>query len=98
MACTLGQWPTLEVYLDDGCVGLDNNPVENAIRLGNRHGTAERGKYYNTGNRPVRGRSAGFGRKLGQSAALFAGLTRARNGICVIMVIQDHGTPTLGQG
>jgi transposase len=29
---TLGQWPTLEVYLDDGRVELDNNLVENAIR------------------------------------------------------------------
>jgi transposase len=28
----LGQWPTLEVYLDDGRVELDNNLVENAIR------------------------------------------------------------------
>ena len=29
---TLGQWPTLEVYLNDGRVELDNNLVENAIR------------------------------------------------------------------
>ena len=29
---TLSQWPTLEVYLDDGRVELDNNLVENAIR------------------------------------------------------------------
>ena len=29
---TLGQWPTLAVYLDDGRVELDNNLVENAIR------------------------------------------------------------------
>ncbi|MGH7978887.1 MAG: IS66 family transposase [Limisphaerales bacterium] len=28
----LGQWPTLEVYLDEGRVELDNNLVENAIR------------------------------------------------------------------
>jgi transposase len=28
----LGQWPTLEVYLKDGQVELDNNLVENAIR------------------------------------------------------------------
>ena len=28
----LGQWRTLEVYLDDGRVELDNNLVENAIR------------------------------------------------------------------
>lgn len=28
----LGQWPTLEVYLDDGRVEIDNNLVENAIR------------------------------------------------------------------
>ena len=28
----LSQWPTLEVYLDDGRVELDNNLVENAIR------------------------------------------------------------------
>ena len=29
---TLGQWPTLEIYLNDGRVELDNNLVENAIR------------------------------------------------------------------
>lgn len=29
---TLGQWPTLEVYLTDGRVEVDNNLVENAIR------------------------------------------------------------------
>lgn len=29
---TLSQWPTLEVYLKDGRVELDNNLVENAIR------------------------------------------------------------------
>ena len=29
---TLGQWPTLEVYLHDGRIELDNNLVENAIR------------------------------------------------------------------
>ena len=28
----LGQWPTLEVYLKDGQVELDNSRVENAIR------------------------------------------------------------------
>ena len=28
----LGQWPTLEVYLEDGRVEIDNNLVENAIR------------------------------------------------------------------
>jgi len=32
MDYTLGQWPTLEVYLKDGRVELDNNLVENAIR------------------------------------------------------------------
>jgi transposase len=32
MDYALGQWPTLEVYLDDGRVELDNNLVENAIR------------------------------------------------------------------
>jgi transposase len=32
MDYTLGQWPTLEVYLADGRVELDNNLVENAIR------------------------------------------------------------------
>ena len=25
-------WPQLEVYLHDGRIGIDNNPVENAIR------------------------------------------------------------------
>ena len=29
---TLGLWPTLEVYLPDGRVEIDNNRVENAIR------------------------------------------------------------------
>lgn len=29
---TLGQWPALSVYLDDGRVEIDNNPVENSIR------------------------------------------------------------------
>jgi hypothetical protein len=29
---TLGQWTTLQVYLDDGRVEIDNNLVENAIR------------------------------------------------------------------
>jgi transposase len=29
---TLSQWPTLEVYLTDGRVEIDNNQVENAIR------------------------------------------------------------------
>jgi transposase len=28
----LGQWRTLDVYLDDGRVEIDNNLVENAIR------------------------------------------------------------------
>ena len=28
----LGQWPTLDVYLADGRVEIDNNLVENAIR------------------------------------------------------------------
>lgn len=28
----LGQWPTLEIYLEDGRVEIDNNLVENAIR------------------------------------------------------------------
>ena len=28
----LGQWPTLQVYLDEGRVEIDNNLVENAIR------------------------------------------------------------------
>jgi len=32
MAYTLGLWPTLEVYLADGRVEIDNNLVENAIR------------------------------------------------------------------
>jgi transposase len=32
MEFTLSQWPTLEVYLQDGRVELDNNLVENAIR------------------------------------------------------------------
>ena len=32
MDYTLSQWPTLEVYLTDGRVELDNNLVENAIR------------------------------------------------------------------
>ena len=29
---TLGQWPTLEIFLNDGRVEIDNNLVENAIR------------------------------------------------------------------
>jgi transposase len=29
---TLGQWPTLEIFLQDGRVEIDNNLVENAIR------------------------------------------------------------------
>ena len=36
----LGQWRTLDVYLDDGRVEIDNNLVENAIRptaLGKRN-------------------------------------------------------------
>jgi transposase len=32
MDYALGQWPTLEVYLNDGRVEIDNNLVENAIR------------------------------------------------------------------
>jgi hypothetical protein len=32
MDYTLGQWPTLDVYLADGQVEIDNNLVENAIR------------------------------------------------------------------
>lgn len=32
MDYALGQWPTLEVYLRDGRVEIDNNLVENAIR------------------------------------------------------------------
>lgn len=32
MAYTLGQWRTLEIYLGDGRVEIDNNNVENAIR------------------------------------------------------------------
>jgi len=32
MDYTLGQWRTLDVYLDDGRVEIDNNLVENAIR------------------------------------------------------------------
>ena len=28
----LGQWDRLTVYLEDGCLGPDNNPAENAIR------------------------------------------------------------------
>jgi len=32
MDYTLGRWPTLEVYLGDGRVEIDNNLVENAIR------------------------------------------------------------------
>ena len=32
MDYALGQWRTLEVYLDDGRVEIDNNLVENAIR------------------------------------------------------------------
>jgi hypothetical protein len=29
---TLGKWPSLDVYLRDGRVEIDNNLVENAIR------------------------------------------------------------------
>ena len=29
---TLGQWPTLEIFLSDGRIEIDNNLVENAIR------------------------------------------------------------------
>lgn len=48
---TLGQWPTLTVYLEDGRVEIDNNLVENAIRptaLGKKNwlfvGAAEAGE------------------------------------------------------
>ena len=37
---TLGQWPRLLIYLQDGRLNIDNNPVENAIRpfaLGRRN-------------------------------------------------------------
>jgi transposase len=40
VAYTLGQWPRLEKYLDDGMLSIDNNFVENAIRpvaLGRRN-------------------------------------------------------------
>ena len=29
---TFGQWPTLEIFLNDGRIEIDNNGVENAIR------------------------------------------------------------------
>ncbi len=32
MDYTLSQWPTLEVFLKDGRIDIDNNLVENAIR------------------------------------------------------------------
>ncbi len=32
MDYALGQWPTLEVFLNDGRIESDNNGVENAIR------------------------------------------------------------------
>ena len=32
IAYTLNLWPQLQVFMEDGCVGIDNNPVENAIR------------------------------------------------------------------
>jgi len=32
IAYALNQWPRLVVYLDDGLFGIDNNPIENAIR------------------------------------------------------------------
>jgi hypothetical protein len=32
MEYTLGQWPTLEIFLKDGRIEIDNNLVENAIR------------------------------------------------------------------
>ena len=51
MDYALGQWPTLEVYLQDGRVEIDNNLVENAIRptaLGKKNwlfiGAAEAGQ------------------------------------------------------
>ena len=52
----LGQWQTLDVYLDDGRVEIDNNLVENAIRptaLGKKNwlfmgeaDAGERGSHY----------------------------------------------------
>ena len=32
IAYTLKLWPQLQVFMEDGRVGIDNNPVENAIR------------------------------------------------------------------
>jgi len=32
IAYTLNLWPQLQVFMEDGRVGIDNNPVENAIR------------------------------------------------------------------
>src|SRR5690606_23502003 len=32
MDYALSLWPMLEVYVEDGCVEIDNNPVENSIR------------------------------------------------------------------
>ncbi len=32
IAYTLNLWPELQVFIEDGRVGLDNNPVENANR------------------------------------------------------------------
>jgi len=37
---TLGRWPALTVYLEDGTVGIDNNPIERNVRgiaLGRRN-------------------------------------------------------------
>ena len=32
IAYTLNLWPELQVFIEDGRVGIDNNPVENANR------------------------------------------------------------------
>ena len=32
IAYTLKLWPELQVFLEDGRVGIDNNPVKKAIR------------------------------------------------------------------
>ena len=32
IAYTLKLWPELQVFLEDGRISIDNNPVENAIR------------------------------------------------------------------
>ena len=53
IAYTLNLWPELQVFLEDGRVGIDNNPVENAIRptaIGKKNwlfiGEAEAGDRY----------------------------------------------------